>query len=997
MSRWLVIVPGVVWIVLCTGQLSAGEPPRVLELRTQKVEGIIYFHLRLERPADLHLPVFDTSKPFSELDRRKFARLPRLVPQDDRTRSVYYRQRPSQPWLSFCGQVAGGGRARLLLLYPLTEQPPEKPPLLAEPVRRPSMAEPTVELDFAKARSVPVPPVDPEDQHIHRDDLRAYWALHQAAHFAVLETQVLDFNFYSFARETTGRKYNVVAPAWVRRQTVDPEPRLYEITTGADAIAEALQVHRLLQSEARPGGERSVSITDVRGVAVPPQPWDRMLEGKKPVVEAIARLVPHDNYYVHFKDIRKLMEFGDLLDQWGTSVIRVYELKSRDAQLRRRYERQLCLKSTALGKLLGPAVVKSLAITGNDPYLREGTDISVLFEVANRVLFLSAVEGFLKEARQEHGDRLREGRADYHGTTIETFVTPRREVSLHRATLGSFVIYSNSPAGVRRVIDAQRKEGKSLADASDFRYMRTVFPVEDEKEEGFVFLSDAFIRQLSGPASRIKEKRRLEALTSLYMATNAALFCAWETGKLPADLKAALAGAGLRPDDIAVPEVSPHRSSTPDSGKKEKDRERIRWDAERQMAISDAYGTIHFATPLVELPIDKVMPAEARDYARFREEYANLWRTYFDPVGLRLSLDARRVQVETHILPLAGSGQYRTLREMAGPGSFRFEPRTADVVDFRFSAGNNEENGVAIALEVDAGALLREMVELLIRWEVDPHAASRRDYDRLFWKLPIGVSVRGRAVLGKGPEQFVDLLKAAGLLQGEPGTSQYREVTLHRLPISAERYRALASLVNNVPQQSPFATILAVLPTQEAPPALHIAAIGEALHISANEGFLKKRIDEDATHQKSRDKKSPRAARDANVGLYIGPANAHEAASLLLEYEGHRLALLNNEVWNCFHQAGILAPNATEAKHRDAVRRMLGFVPVSPDASAYRHDARLREVVSQRHGSLRRPQLHGRVAETSELGKILEQFKSLRAELRFLDNGLHTVLTIERR
>ena len=59
-----------------------------------------------------------------------------------------------------------------------------------------------------------------------------------------------------------------------------------------------------------------------------------MLEGKKPAVESIARLVPHDNYYVHFKNIRKFMEFGDLLDQWGTSVLRVYEMKSRDAQLR---------------------------------------------------------------------------------------------------------------------------------------------------------------------------------------------------------------------------------------------------------------------------------------------------------------------------------------------------------------------------------------------------------------------------------------------------------------------------------------------------------------------------------------------------------------------------------------------------------------------------------------------------------------------------------------
>ncbi len=41
---------------------------------------------------------------------------------------------------------------------------------------------------------------------------------------------------------------------------------------------------------------------------------------------------------------------------------------------------------------------------------------------------------------------------------------------------------------------------------------------------------------------------------SLYMTTNAALYCAWETGKLPASHEAALAGAGLRSEDVAVPE-----------------------------------------------------------------------------------------------------------------------------------------------------------------------------------------------------------------------------------------------------------------------------------------------------------------------------------------------------------------------------------------------------------------------------------------------------------
>src|SRR5262249_61825868 len=120
---------------------------------------------------------------------------------------------------------------------------------------------------------------------------------------------------------------------------------------------------------------------------------------------------------------------------------------------------------------------------------------------------------------------------------VESYVTPLREVSLHRASLGDFVVYANSLAGLQRVIDTHQGRHKALADSLDFQYMRTVFRLEDKQEDGFVFLSDAFIRQLVGPASKIKEKRRLEGQTSLYMTTHAALFAAWEPGKRPAETR----------------------------------------------------------------------------------------------------------------------------------------------------------------------------------------------------------------------------------------------------------------------------------------------------------------------------------------------------------------------------------------------------------------------------------------------------------------------------
>ncbi len=326
------------------------------------------------------------------------------------------------------------------------------------------------------------------------------------------------------------------------------------MTTGATAIADALQLKRMLNSNTRDKGERSVDVTKIPGIDVAEHPWKKMMGGKKPSADPLARLVPHDNYYVRFKNVRKFLEFGDLLDRWGTTITRACEINSRDCGIRGRYQKQLCLRSTGLARTLGPAVVRGLAISGSDAFLREGSDVTVLFHVVNKQVFLAAVEPFVQEARKEFGRSLKEGRADHHGTSVESFVTPLREVSLHRAAVGAYVIYSNSPAGVRRVLDANRGRLKALADSLDYQYMRTVFRFEDEAEDAFAFLSDPFIRRQVGPAVKIKEKRRLEALTSLYMLSHGALFTAWETGKLPTEQKKLLAASTLKLEELYAPE-----------------------------------------------------------------------------------------------------------------------------------------------------------------------------------------------------------------------------------------------------------------------------------------------------------------------------------------------------------------------------------------------------------------------------------------------------------
>ena len=73
-----------------------------------------------------------------------------------------------------------------------------------------------------------------------------------------------------------------------------------------------------------------------------------------------------------------------------------------------------------------------------------------------------------------------------------------------------------------------------------------------------------------------------------------------------------------------------------------------------------------------------------------------------------------------------------------------------------------------------------------------------------------------------------------------------------------------------------------------------------------------------------------------------------------------------------------------------------GFVPVSPDLAPFRYEWQKEEVVNLRHGSLRQPKLHKGIEANSPLGVMLEEFSSIRADLRFREDGIHTTLTMRK-
>jgi hypothetical protein len=171
--------------------------------------------------------------------------------------------------------------------------------------------------------------------------------------------------------------------------------------------------------------------------------------------------------------------------------------------------------------------------------------------------------------------------------------------------------------------------------------------------------------------------------------------------------------------------------------------------------------------------------------------------------------------------------------------------------------------------------------------------------------------------------------------------------------------------------------------------------IDGGFYLSFNEAMMHEVIDRAAAA-----KEGKAETVEVNSSLYLSPGAAEQAGALVrryLERQTSRQALANEPVWYLVYRSGLVPQGADATRAQDAAFRYLGFVPVSPDGAAYEYVAKTDEVVNQRHGSLRKPQLHKELADDAPLGKLLEQLRSIRADLRFREDGVHTVLTLDRR
>ena len=792
-----------------------------------------------------------------------------------------------------------------------------------------------------------------------------------------------------------------------------------------------------------PRDTRPVQVSTLAGPTIKSHPWEKMLAGRKPQISALARSVPEDFYFAEFRALTKLLDAFDAGDLWGSHLYNQALRDTATLDVGERLKRQLAVETDPRTRPFYDLVVEEVAVAGSDPFVREGSDVTLLFRVKQPLLFRGRMDGFIEEAAKARTDARRET-GEYLGVEYTHLQTPERDVSVVSAyPEPGLHIRSNSLAAFRRIVEAIKgKDAKGhtvrrLGDTSEFAYIRTLMPRGDAREDGFVYLSDPFVRRLMGPVLKLTERRRLLCYNHLRMIGHAALLFRTERGRPPENLQE-LKDSGAAPGLFGEGELS-----CPDGG-------HYTLSTDATAGVCSHHGHALRLTPNIETPVAEVSGEEADEYRAFVTEYNQYWRTYFDPIAFRLKVAPEELRVETIILPLIDNTAYTGLASALGGAP---EPLDALPVPRRniFSAelrlkkeqyikelrtedarrpNTPDEDLFDYPFGLPGGRAAREKTYGLLSEGLGNQLGihlydSRPPFELnvpslLGMMLASGVGTRGGRDLIFGSEPFFALalvslnspVYISLPVADEKVVDDYLNWSDAALSYAARNERRgrwvsfeydfyKYKLATGEPARA-FAVRF-----DPARVSFYWARIGRGVYVATKPFILE---DIAALHAQGQAGASSTVNEDLN-GHALARVRAENWNEVLPDYnrswaENEREACLNNlgplaSAARALTSVtdGVQAPSG-EALDRATVElagKLAGARFACPEGGVYHVSADGRQVSCSVHGTAADPRQPNAPSDQSAAGRTMRRLTDLTATLTFMDDGLHAVLTVKRK
>ena len=433
----------------------------------------------------------------------------------------------------------------------------------------------------------------------------------------------------------------------------------YDLFSGGRAISENLQLDRTLPPRA--ANVAPVKISSLQGITINEIDWKPLIKDVKPELDPLAGKIPFDQHVVFFPSFQAALAVADETKLHDTPVLRLAEPRSEDTGVIERYQRQLGLPLSTLARLLGPTLVKSVALTGSDPSFPLGTDVAVLLETPHPDVLAKLLLGRIAlSAADENTAKPVSG--TIAGLAYQGFVSPQRTISSYVAVLEGAVVVANSTYQLQQLAAVRGGRLKPLAELPEYTFFRIRYSRGAADESALVFLSDATIRRWCGPRWRIADSRRTRARAVLaeLQAEHARALVRHtvEPGSIHTDLSVFSGTMQVTPGGVWV-----HETMSPSA-----ENGTFRLTAEG--VVSSVYGALDFMTPIAELPMEEVTRGEADSYQAWRDGYQRNWNWAFDPIGLRLSLGKGKMAADLTIMPLIMVSQYNEIIDISKGAAF---------------------------------------------------------------------------------------------------------------------------------------------------------------------------------------------------------------------------------------------------------------------------------------------------------------------------------------
>jgi hypothetical protein len=434
---------------------------------------------------------------------------------------------------------------------------------------------------------------------------------------------------------------------------------LYSIFSGSLAVQESLQLDTLTGNRSADSGRPSVAIDDLTGPTVKSHPWAEMLAGQEPEVSRLAQCVPQDHLFVRCESVSKLLAMRDLVDESYAYAAGQATGAIRSAGAIAGLKKQWMVETSGLLEPLYDTAFGEVAIASSDLFFREGTDATLIMRLKQPAVVRTALDQVLKVMAQQNPEAtLQTG--EFLGVAYTHVTTPDRSFHVYAADpIDDIHIRSNSQVGfetiVRTILNKPVADStiNRMSDSDEFKYIRTLMPLGADQEDGFVYMSDPFIRRLIGPEKKLTQRNRLVCRSHLQMIRHAQLFYLTQHGQDAKSIDELQSGGCLGNEEMPI------KLSCPAGGE-------YSLTSSRGGCVCSHHGHPDAMVPCSEIPVKSVPGSQAQEYQQFVQAYSRYWQTFFDPIAVRIQVQPDKLRMETIVLPLINNSIYTGLASVLG-------------------------------------------------------------------------------------------------------------------------------------------------------------------------------------------------------------------------------------------------------------------------------------------------------------------------------------------